>query len=166
MAKAIVSQARLKELLHYDPATGFFAWRISRRGHTKAGDQAGAVFGGRYVQIKIDGIQYLGHRLAWLYVIGRWPSATVDHRDHCKSNNAWSNLREATASENSQNKIKATVNSASGLLGVSLRNGVKRVSAQIKINGKQIHIGTFGTPEEAHAAYVAAKRKLHPFGNL
>lgn len=33
----------------------------------------------------------------------------------------------------------------------------------IRFNGKRLYIGTFDTPELAHAAYLVAKEKLHPF---
>lgn len=32
--------------------------------------------------------------------------------------------------------------------------------------GKQRHVGLFGTAEAAHAAYLAAKRELHPGNTL
>lgn len=50
-------------------------------------------------------------------------------------------------------------NNTSGYKGVSLEG--TRFKAKICKNYKQIHIGTFDTKEEAHAAYCTAARELH-----
>ena len=65
-----------------------------------------------------------------------------------------------------ENQRRARGNSRTGLLGVTadLRSG--RFAANIKAAGRRHYIGSFATPEEAHAAYVAAKRQLHEFGTL
>jgi hypothetical protein len=49
--------------------------------------------------------------------------------------------------------------SSHGFLGVTRSR--KRWKAHIKVGDKVLHIGTYDTPEEAHAAYLAAKRVLH-----
>lgn len=38
--------------------------------------------------------------------------------------------------------------------------------AQIKLEGKQHFLGRFNTPEEATAAYLEAKKRLHPTSPL
>jgi hypothetical protein len=150
---------RLRELLHYDKATGIFTWVSARRG-THAGSVAGCINNNGYWLITVDGVKYRAHRLAWLWVKGKWPPSEVDHRNTKRSDNRWRNLRLATFEHNQQNRRRAMVTNKVGLLGV--RESGVRFSAGIFHSGKDWHLGTFDTPEEAHAAYVAAKRKHHP----
>ncbi len=91
-----VTQARLKELLEYDPDTGIFRWRNAPNRRIRAGAIAGNLdtYGNR--QIRVDGKSYLAHRLAVLYVTGSWPTTDIGHRDLNNDNNAWGNLRQAT----------------------------------------------------------------------
>ena len=51
-------------------------------------------------------------------------------------------------------------------LGASWHEGRQKWQAQIYINGKAKYLGLFKTKEEAHAAYLAAKRELHPFSTI
>jgi len=92
------------------------------------------------------------------------PDGDIDHIDGDRSNNKLSNLRIVTRAENMQNQRKAKGNSRIGLLGVSANKG--RWMARIKRNGVMRHIGTFDTPQQAHAAYIAEKRVFHPKGML
>lgn len=155
---ATITQDRLKELLHYDPETGLFTHTKSR-GRKQAGGIAGTKSGG-YIQVGLDYAQYRAHRLAWLYMTGKFPEYDVDHINGKRDDNRWCNLREATRTENMQNLREATSASGSGLLGAF--SGRNRWRSQIRVGGKQLNLGTFDTAEEAHAAYVEAKRIHHP----
>jgi len=161
----MITQEQLKQVLHYDQETGFFTWRSFRNGRAVAGSLAGSLANG-YLQIRLFGKSYLAHRLAWLYVHSKWPVGSLDHIDTDGFNNRISNLREATDSENGQNRQRPQVNNESGFLGVFQLKGRKNWRAQIRINRRQIYLGVFKTATEAHEAYVAAKRELHPFGML
>lgn len=86
---------------------------------------------------------------------------TVDHIDGDKLNNRWSNLRVVTQAVNNQNLRSARVGSKSGLIGAHWNKQDKKWQAGIRINGKNVHLGKFDTPEEAHAAYIAKKREVH-----
>ena len=143
----------LKAILRYDPETGEFWWRVSRKG-IRLGRPAGRVTG-RYRQIGIDGRHYYAHRLAWLYMTGEWPSDDIDHIDGDRLNNRFSNLREASRAQNMANGRTPATNT-SGFKGVSFDRQRGRWQAFIKIDGKTKNLGRFKTPEDAHAAYVAA----------
>jgi hypothetical protein len=110
-----------------------------------------------YIGIRLDNVLYLAHRLAWFYSYGKWPVDQIDHINGDRTDNRLINLREATNAENAQNKrIRA---GKSGFCGVRKENS--KWLAEIKVNYKPIRIGLFNTPEEAHQAYIAAKRKFH-----
>ena len=149
---------RLRELLHYDPETGVFT-RLVRSGPAKVGDVAGTADTHGYIQISVDGALYLAHRLAFLWMTGEWPPHQVDHINGVRADNRFANLRPATNAENMQNVRRPYSSNRIGLLGVC-RHG-NRFRATIKVDGRCIHLGTFDAPEQAHAAYLAAKRKLH-----
>lgn len=51
--------------------------------------------------------------------------------------------------------------SASALLGVAWSKSSRKFRARIWSAGKEVHLGVFNTPEQAHEAYLAAKRRLH-----
>src|SRR5690242_17212002 len=149
----------LKSYLHYDPETGAFKWKESR-GRVEKNQLAGSISCGR-VLIRLCGCVYKAHRLAWLYMTGEWPNGQIDHRDGNQMNNAWGNIREVSATVNQQNKRKAYSNSKTGLLGASLDKKTSKYVARIKLSDKRVTIGYFNTAQEAHEAYVEAKRKLH-----
>jgi len=155
----MLTAERMRQLLHYDPELGWFMWTMDMSSKCLAGSIAGTVDAYGYHVIHIGGRQYKAHRLAWLWVTGRWPRLGIDHRDTNKSNNEWGNLREATVGENVQNARRARRNNRSGLLGVAPNR--KRWSASITTGGRRQHLGTFDSPELAHAAYLAAKRQQH-----
>lgn len=103
----------------------------------------------------------MAHRLAWLVSFGVWPKSQIDHISGAKGDNRISNLREATNAENAQAILKPRSNSRSGLRGVTKSNCKFR--ARICVNGSVVEIGRFDTIEQAGAAYLEAKKKLHPF---
>ena len=149
----------MKELLHYDPETGVFVWREWRGGTAFAGTEAGRLARG-YVGISVDKRRYPAHRLAWLYVTGEWPPQEIDHINGHRADNRWSNLRLADRSVNNQNRRAAHCHSKTGVLGVTMEAG--RYRAAITVGGKTRHIGSYSSADLAHAAYLSAKRELHP----
>lgn len=159
---AMLTQQRLKELLHYDPRTGVFTWtkNLSPRSRAKSGAVAGCVLPRGYRQIKLDGVRYLGHRLAWLYVNGHWPADEIDHIDGDPSNNVLSNLREANRTQNRAN-TRRKKNSVSGLKGVSWDITKRRWVARIGVGRRSVFLGTFNNKANAHMAYIVAARQYY-----
>lgn len=153
-----LSAERARTLLAYDAETGIFAWKISR-GSAKAGTVAGSLNALGYSPIGVDGIRYYAHRLAFLIQTGAWPQYDVDHINGVCSDNRWSNLRDVTVSTNLQNQRAARADSSTGLLGASPNKG--GFVAQIQVDGRNQYLGTFLTAEQAHAAYLSAKRQNH-----
>lgn len=156
----MLTRDRLREVLDYQPDTGIFTWKISTARCVKVGEVAGVMNGSSYRLIRIDRHLYRAHRLAWLYVTGDWPSAEVDHINGMKGDNRFVNLREATSSQNKRNVRKRSDN-VSGFKGVTWVSQGNRWRAQIRVNGILKHIGYFGTPSDAHAAYTSAAAKYH-----
>src|ERR1700736_6750806 len=153
-----LTRARLRELLRYNPKTGQFRWCKRPGGrHSPSAGHVSRQQDGRY--FKIDGGMYSEHKLAWFYMTGRWCKPTIDHRDGNITNNRWNNLRRATASQNNANRRRPRHNT-SGYKGVYRSRRSGQWCAHIGRNGQTIHLGTFPTPQAAHAAYLAAARKL------
>lgn len=154
----MLSQERLKKLLHYDPATGILTWLVTR-GSVKAGRHvAGCPNKAGYLRIKIDGKLYYVHVIAWFYVHGEWLAGKIDHRDTVKAHNWIDNLRSATKSQNQANK-RGHSDSRSGFKGVYWSKQKKKWAARICLNRKETCLGFRNTPEEAHALYCAAARE-------
>ena len=155
----VLTAERLREVLDYCHDTGVFTWKIRTSNRVKVGDVSGSVDIKGYIVIGVDGFLHKAHRLAWLHVNGSWPTEQIDHVNGSKSDNRISNLRIATNAQNCQNQRSAQSHNKTGLLGVSPKNG--KFVAQIRNNGKKQYLGYFPTPEEAHAAYLEAKREFH-----
>lgn len=134
---------RLREVLHYDRHTGEFTWINSHSTRPLAGKKAGSFNTAGYVQIYVDNKNYYGHRLAWLYVNGVWPTQ-IDHIDGNRSNNAIDNLRLATTAQNQANR-----KSKKRLKGVSFNHRYKKYQARLRGGS----FGWFDTAEEAHEHY-------------
>lgn len=155
-----LTAARLRELLAYDPESGYFT-RRSASSTAKAGERAGYTHKGTgYVIICVDGARFVGQRLAWLYITGAWPLHEIDHKDLDRSNNKWGNLREATHQQNCAN-LPRPKNNKSGFKGVYWLVANSKWRAHIRHNGKLRHLGLFDTPEAAHQAYYAAAIGLY-----
>lgn len=158
MTHAITSFA--KKALRYCPETGVFTWVVSPARAVKAGSTAGYLHpsGHRYISVK--GVPVPAHRLAWRLFYGVWPKKHIDHIDGNPENNAISNLRELTHTQNLQAARKARCDNRSGLLGVSFRNDCSKWQARIQRNHRMLSLGVYDTPEEAHLVYLMYKNNF------
>ena len=153
----MITQKRLREVLYYNPCTGIFTW-LKKHQKVRVGDIAGGVDEEGYVRIRIDGRKYRAHRLAWLYMKGRWPKQ-IDHVNLIKHDNSFNNLRLATNSQQQMNRAKQT-NNTSGHKGVAFFKPRSTWMCTLKVRGR-LKRRYFRTKEEAAIQYVAWAERYH-----
>ena len=151
-----LTQERLKEVLAYDVDSGKFTWKIAISRSIKVGSTAGARGNGGYTQIKIDGIMYKAHRLAWLYKLGKFPEYTIDHVNGISDDNRLCNLRDVIHQENQKNRSLQS-NNKSGTPGVRWYKRLNKWEANITIDSKFKYLGCFIDREEAIKARKEAE---------
>ena len=156
MTTQILNQAKLKELLDYNPDTGVFTRRMANN-RTKP---AGVLNHDGYVIFYIGNRRYLAHRLAWLYVNGEMPVLEIDHINRDKADNRIANLRQVTRSEQCQNKDIQS-NNTSGVIGVSWHKTKQKWGAHIKLMNVQRHLGFYPDKESAIFARKQAEQMHH-----
>ena len=136
----MLTQERLIELFRYDKDSGMLYVNKNRKGSSKkVGSIAGSVSKNGYIEIDIDARRYTVHRLAFLYINGKFPDSVVDHVNGDKADNRWRNLIECSQGDNLQNIHKVKSTSTTGYTGVHRYKDKFR--AKINIDGKQIHLG-------------------------
>ena len=150
-----MTQKQLKSIVKYNRKTGLFTYVANVR-HSKM--KIGQVAGGRsskgYIGIRIRGKNYLAHRLAFLYVTGKFPhkNMQVDHVNMIKTDNLWTNLRLVTPSLNCANRSFKR-KSKEGYVGVRAHY-TSKFTAWATINNKPTYIGAYKTAKEAGMAYI------------
>lgn len=150
-----MNQEELKELIHYDPATGVFTWLIAPCKNIKDGAEAGNLRPDGYRAISYDGKRYYAHRLAFLYMDGEVPEM-VDHINRNPSDNSWNNLRPTNHSENGINADMRK--SKSGHRGITFEARTGRYCVMIWRNNARKSLGTYDTIIEAVGARLRAER--------
>jgi hypothetical protein len=128
-----INQDELKKLLFYDHHTGEWFW-IVNKSNIKIGEKAGTPTNG-YLQIQINKTIYKGHRLALLYMTGKFPDGHIDHINHIGLDNRWCNLRQVSRSENMKN-MSLSKSNTSGYSGVSRILSRNAWQAQVVVNRK------------------------------
>jgi hypothetical protein len=174
------TQAHVRKLLHYDPATGALTWKPRPR-EMFATLRAFAIwnkrFAGkpaficetpgntnkRYGNILIgtlNGKAYRAHRLIYFWMTGRWP-IEIDHLDGNPLNNKWANLANTNRIGNQRNARRMLTRNGKPLMfkHAGIEPVGKRFGAYINVDGKRIRRGPFDTIEEAIEARQAMERK-------
>jgi len=151
----------LRSELSYDPETGVFRRRISHHWTVRIGDIAGHVNKEGYRKIVVLRKSYQAHRLAWLYVHGRWPKDQIDHINRNRSDNRIKNLRDVSPQLNSHNTSIAGRRSLPKGVYKLPGDSLNPWRAIINVNNHLIHLGVFPTVAAAAKAYLSAKREMH-----
>ena len=150
----------IRSHLEYNPLTGTLSWNSSSTGRTSVNTPLVATNSDGYIVLRFNRVSYLAHRVAWYLHTGRQPVGDIDHRNQIKTDNAITNLREATISQNRHNIPKYS-NNTSGYKGVNWNKPVGKWQARIMANGVNRNLGHFDDVEEAYAAYCNAAKELH-----
>ena len=148
-----LTQDLLHNLFHYDGNN--LIWRNNRaNGKIKAGSIAGCIHHTGYRHIRKGGRLYQAHRLLWIYYYGSIDKdIQIDHINGIRDDNRIENLRLATTQENAFNRKNAK--------GYYWDKQRKKYRGHINLNGKKKCLGFYNTTQEAHQAYLDAKKTLH-----
>jgi hypothetical protein len=118
----------------------------------------------KYAGTRFHGRIWLMHELVMYLEYGDTPKGKeIDHKNRNGLDNRLCNLRYATSSQNSANKLKRADNT-SGYKGVFWHKAAKKWLAQIKYEGTTYYIGLF-TSRRA-AAYAYNKKHLELAGEF
>lgn len=160
----MLTKERLEELFYIDVTNGSIVWKQNKHCPYLIGKEAGHKTKQGYKTIMIDGKAYGAHTLIWFYHTGNMimTPLQIDHINRIRNDNKISNLRVCTNEENHQNRI-AKKTSKSGFLGVTWDKQHKKWRSQLMYKGKFVHRSLHNTPEEAHNAYLEAKKQHHTF---
>ena len=152
----------LRERLALDADTGQLLWRFNPRASKSwntrwAGREAFTASFKGYRTGRLDGQQYLAHRVAWALHHGRWPQGQLDHVNGDRSDNRLENLRVVSNTENARNS-SLSKNNTSGVTGVWRDTRRGHWCAEIKVDRRKIYLGAFASVEEAAAARKRAEK--------
>ncbi len=142
--------------LIYDSSTGnFFRTKNPTR-------KIGSLSKAGYYVFSYKRKVYYAHRVAWQITHGFEPPKHIDHINRIKTDNRISNLRLADDSLNNRNRVKPNKNGSTGFIGVTKPKHTPKWAASITVNYKRVHIGYYDTAQQAHQAYLDAKKTYHP----
>lgn len=142
-----ITKQRLLEVLEYDPTSGVFTWKPRINLNKSLWNKpAGTHDHLGYLRIKVDNVQYLAHRLAYVIMTGNEPPEKLDHKDNNPSNCAWDNIRVATSSQNSSN-VKTRSDNELGVKNIR-KKGENSYQVRVGKNGKS-YSKTLKSLEEA-----------------
>ncbi|WP_082016032.1 HNH endonuclease signature motif containing protein [Aureimonas altamirensis] len=163
-----IDPERVRELFTYDPLEGVLYWAKPACARIKPGAVAGGLKsdGDRkaYWVVRMDGRRYRRSRLVWAFVHGTNPEFEIDHIDRNYVNDRVENLRLATRTQNSINRVvpKTTYpNLPRGVRPKRKLGNVVGYRGRVVINGRRIDFGPFTSAEAAGRAVRAALVEAH-----
>jgi hypothetical protein len=160
-SNSIPSPSRIREAFDYDPESGLLTWRIRTSNRAFPGREAGSPDGQGYRILMLDKCLLRTHRVAFAHYYGAWPKGFIDHINGDRSDNRICNLRDVSNAENLQNNWRPQKNNTTGFRGVWKDARRNKFHAEICVNKIRHRLGPYATAEEAHAAYLVAKDRLH-----
>ena len=158
--KEMIDQETVKKLFHYDAESGMLLWRNGNGRNVKPWQQAKALNGHGYYTAKVNGKNYLVHRLAWLYVHGAFPKHDIDHKNRIRNDNRLCNLRAVSRTDNCQN-ISLPSHNKSGHIGISWFALQKKWTVYVKVNKKNKWLGNYKNLDDAIAARKAGEKQYY-----
>ncbi len=104
---------------------------------------------------------YRSH-IVWALHNGEWPKwpMEIDHKDRNRLNDRIENLRISTHWQNTLN-VGIKSNNTSGYKGVCWDKRAMKWMAKIQVHGRNIFLGYFQDPTDAHVAYAKAALEHH-----
>lgn len=143
---------------YFEYSDGCLYWKKAKGPRAPKGSRVGYLRKDGYYGTMFNKKSYLVHRIIFGIVHGYLPEV-VDHKDHDRTNNLISNLREADYSKNIHNARLSKSNST-GVKGVrKTKNG--RFECRVAINGVTHQVGTFSSLLEAQEKIKEYRQNLH-----
>jgi hypothetical protein len=155
----MITKEELLNDIEYNPETGEFFWKKTKKGRNKDLSAGGRDKDG-YIVICINGSQYKAHRLAWIIYHGFAPTEQIDHINKITSDNRICNLRLASQTQNNCNQ-KIRVDNTSGFKGITFDKQTNKWRASIHLNKKTFRLGRFSDIKTAINIVSEARKKLH-----
>ena len=106
-----------------------------------------------YSLINIRPFNLKSHHFAWYMIYGNVDFNELDHINRNRSDNRICNLRITNHSKNQFNRNNTK--------GYSWHKRDKKWRSSIRVNNKQIWLGSFDNEEDARQAYLNAKQQYH-----
>jgi len=128
----------------------------------KMNKPVGSIRSDGYLEIRVGNYKYFAHVLAWALYYNEWPAVgkTVDHINGKPYDNRKENLRCIFSGENK--RCLHNSHSETGYKGVRYSLNLRKYGAHFSKNGKQIHLGTYDTAEEAATVVKLAEKLEFP----
>lgn len=176
LKKFDLTQEIVRELIDYNPDTGFCVWkerdvkwfkggiydqcrRMKSWNSRYANKPISYIHKSGYIRVDILSKVYQLHRIIWLHYHGELPNI-IDHINGDRSDNRIDNLRNISYNENAKNS-KIRKDNVSGIVGVSFNKRLNKWVSTINVNKVQKHLAVHETKEEAIVSRKEAELKYN-----